>query len=45
MIDDYQDINLIQAELVRMLAWSHESVMAAGDDAKSSAVLFHWLSG
>jgi len=35
MIDEYQDTNLIQAELVRLLAWSHQNVMAVGDDAQS----------
>ena len=35
MIDEYQDTNLIQAELVRMLAATHQNVMAVGDDAQS----------
>ena len=35
MIDEYQDTNLIQAELVRLLAASHRNVMAVGDDAQS----------
>ena len=35
MIDEYQDTNLIQAELVRLLAASHCNVMAVGDDAQS----------
>ena len=35
MIDEYQDTNLIQAELVRLLATTHQNVMAVGDDAQS----------
>ncbi len=35
MIDEYQDTNLIQADLVRLLAMSHRNVMAVGDDAQS----------
>ena len=35
MIDEYQDTNLIQAELVRLLAATHQNVMAVGDDAQS----------
>src|ERR1700730_4681713 len=35
MIDEYQDTNLIQADLVRLLASSHSNVMAVGDDAQS----------
>ncbi len=35
MIDEYQDTNLIQAELVRALAATHNNVMAVGDDAQS----------
>jgi DNA helicase-2/ATP-dependent DNA helicase PcrA len=35
MIDEYQDTNLIQAELVRALAATHQNVMAVGDDAQS----------
>jgi len=35
MIDEYQDTNVIQAELVRMLAAAHRNVMAVGDDAQS----------
>jgi DNA helicase-2/ATP-dependent DNA helicase PcrA len=35
MIDEYQDTNVIQAELVRLLAASHRNVMAVGDDAQS----------
>ena len=35
MIDEYQDTNVIQAELVRQLAATHQNVMAVGDDAQS----------
>src|SRR6266849_1267236 len=35
MIDEYQDTNLIQADLVRLLAATHQNVMAVGDDAQS----------
>jgi len=35
MIDEYQDTNLIQADLVRLLAAAHQNVMAVGDDAQS----------
>ncbi|MBV8773425.1 MAG: UvrD-helicase domain-containing protein, partial [Deltaproteobacteria bacterium] len=35
MIDEYQDTNVIQAELVRLLAATHQNVMAVGDDAQS----------
>jgi DNA helicase-2/ATP-dependent DNA helicase PcrA len=34
-IDEYQDTNVIQAELVRLLAATHQNVMAVGDDAQS----------
>ena len=35
MIDEYQDTNVIQAELARLLAATHQNVMAVGDDAQS----------
>ncbi len=35
LIDEYQDTNVIQAELVRLLAATHSNVMAVGDDAQS----------
>jgi DNA helicase-2/ATP-dependent DNA helicase PcrA len=35
LIDEYQDTNVIQAELVRLLAATHHNVMAVGDDAQS----------
>jgi hypothetical protein len=30
MVDEYQDTNRLQAEIVRLLAHSHENVMAVG---------------
>jgi DNA helicase II / ATP-dependent DNA helicase PcrA len=35
MVDEYQDTNLVQAQMVRMLAETHRNVMAVGDDAQS----------
>ncbi|MFP3866615.1 MAG: ATP-dependent helicase [Desulfobacteraceae bacterium] len=35
MVDEYQDTNHLQAELVRLLAFSHDNVMAVGDDSQS----------
>ncbi len=35
MIDEYQDTNLVQARLVRLLCPQGERVMAVGDDAQS----------
>jgi DNA helicase II / ATP-dependent DNA helicase PcrA len=35
MVDEYQDTNRLQAELVRLLAASHQNVMAVGDDSQS----------
>jgi len=35
MIDEYQDTNVIQAELVQLIAMTHRNVMAVGDDAQS----------
>jgi DNA helicase-2/ATP-dependent DNA helicase PcrA len=35
MVDEYQDTNLVQADLVRLLAATHQNVMAVGDDAQS----------
>jgi len=35
MVDEYQDTNRLQAELVRLLAYTHSNVMAVGDDSQS----------
>lgn len=35
MVDEYQDTNLVQDELVRLLSSVHGNVMAVGDDAQS----------
>ncbi len=35
MVDEYQDTNRLQAELVRLLAYTHVNVMAVGDDCQS----------
>ncbi|MBI2618933.1 MAG: ATP-dependent helicase [Ignavibacteriales bacterium] len=35
MVDEYQDTNKIQAEIVKLLAFSHTNVMVVGDDAQS----------
>lgn len=35
MVDEYQDTNLIQADIVRLAAFTHDNVMAVGDDAQS----------
>jgi DNA helicase-2/ATP-dependent DNA helicase PcrA len=35
LVDEYQDTNPIQADLVRLLAATHQNVMAVGDDGQS----------
>ena len=35
MVDEYQDTNLIQAEIVSLLASRHGNIMVVGDDAQS----------
>ncbi len=35
LVDEYQDTNIIQAELIDLLASRHRCIMAVGDDAQS----------
>lgn len=39
LVDEYQDTNLLQAELIDMLAAKHKSLMVVGDDAQS---IYSW---
>ncbi len=35
LVDEYQDTNTVQADIVRMLAGTHNNVLVVGDDAQS----------
>ncbi len=35
MIDEYQDTNTLQADIVKLLSYAHNNVMAVGDDSQS----------
>jgi len=39
LVDEYQDTNLVQAELVRLLGAGHGNIMVVGDDAQS---IYSW---
>jgi len=35
MVDEYQDTNLIQADIIQLVAHTHDNVMVVGDDSQS----------
>lgn len=35
MVDEFQDTNAIQAEIIQLLAYTHNNVLAVGDDSQS----------
>jgi DNA helicase-2/ATP-dependent DNA helicase PcrA len=39
LVDEYQDTNLVQSELVHLLAGKHGNIMVVGDDAQS---IYSW---